>query len=65
MKKQFAESYYGSDYPSSRINQRIEEGCVVLSAFGDAHYCTVVYEYCDLIYMNIGYSFGGDEWVLY
>lgn len=44
MKKQFAESYYGHDFPCNRINDRIAQGCRVIAAFGDAHYCIVVYE---------------------
>jgi hypothetical protein len=44
MKHQFVESYYGSDNPQKCINKRILEGCWVIAAFGDAHYCTVVYE---------------------
>lgn len=49
MKKQFAESYYGSDYPSARINDRIAQGCRVIAAFGDSHYCTVIYEDSSLL----------------
>lgn len=44
MSKQFAESYYGSDFPYARINDRIKQGYRVISAFGDAHRCTVIYE---------------------
>lgn len=49
MNKQFAESYYGSDYPSARINDRIAQGCRVISAFGDSHCCTVIYESSSLL----------------
>lgn len=49
MKKQFAESYYGSDFPCDRINERIMQGCRVIAAFGDAHYCTVIYESSSLL----------------
>ena len=49
MNKQFAESYYGSDYLSTRINDRIAQGCRVISAFGDSHCCTVIYESSSLL----------------
>lgn len=44
---QFSESYLAGTSNksfSTRINERIEQGYHVISAFGDAHCCTVVYE---------------------